>query len=199
MTLKDLIQSLLCLCLILSIAPAFAEAAELKTVKARSIELKVPAAWKSSKPASSMRAAQLAIPGKTPSDQGAELVVFYFGGPTGGTKANIERWMGQFHAKDRTVDMLQGKCSAGSYILVDITGTWKKPNGPPRARRTIDAPNSRVVNVILITDAGGSRDYYFLKMSGQKALVKGQMDALRVAIGADRDSEKPFKLADAAN
>ena len=197
--LRHLILTLLCPCLVLSTARASDEATKLKTVKARSIELNVPATWKSSRPASQMRAAQFTIPGKTPSNQVAELVVYYFGGPTGGTKANIDRWVGQFHAKDRKVEMSQGKCTAGSYIWVDIAGTWKKPDGPPVARKTIDTPDSRVVNVILIEEAAGKRDYYFLKISGPKALVKSQSSALRVAIGADPDSEKPFRLEDAVD
>jgi gluconolactonase len=170
----------------------------LKTVKARSIELKVPAAWKAGRP-TSMRAAQMQIPGPAPDAEGAEFVVFYFGGPTGGIRANVERWIGQFRAPKRKVEMRQGKCTAGSYILVDISGTWNKPDGPPFARKTVATPGSRVMNVILIEEKGGEKDYYFLKLSGPDAFVKSQKGALLVSIGNDAESEKAFDLKEAAN
>ena len=101
------ILACLSLCLTLPvIGNADEPAADLKTVKARTIELKVPKAWEE-KEATSMRAAQFTIPGK-PND--AELVVFYFGGPTGGVKANVERWIGQFQKEGLKLNMYQGKC-----------------------------------------------------------------------------------------
>lgn len=188
------ILACLSFCLVLPlIGNADEPAADLKTVKARTIELKVPKAWEE-KEATSMRAAQFTIPGK-PND--AELVVFYFGGPTGGVKANVERWIGQFQKEGLKLNMYQGKCAAGSYILVDTQGTWNKPDGPPFARKTVAAPNSRVLNVILIEEQGDEKDYYFLKLSGDQDMVGQQATALRTAIGADIKSEKKFELKDA--
>jgi hypothetical protein len=169
-------------------------AADLKTVKARTIEVKIPKTWEEKDP-TSMRPAQFTIPGK-PND--AELVIFYFGGPTGGVKANVERWIGQFQKEGLELNMYQGKCTAGNYILVDTKGTWNKPDGPPFARKTVPAPNSRVLNVILIEELkGGDKDYYFLKLSGDQDIVGQQTKALRTAIGADIKSEKKFELKDA--
>ena len=185
--------SILCLALPL-IGLADEPATELKTVKARTIELRVPAAWQEQQTTSSMRAAQLSIPGDP---EPAELVVFYFGGPTGGSKANIERWIGQFQKEGLELEMFQGKCTAGSYILVDCKGTWNKPDGPPFARKTIATPNSRVLNVIVIEEKDGEKDYYFLKLSGHQDLVGKQTTAIRAAIGADADSEKKFEMKDA--
>ena len=190
-----------CACALASVviaaAAAVAETTKLKTVTARSIELRVPESWKSVKVTSRMRAAQLVVPGETADDQSADLVVYYFGGATGGIKANIDRWIGQFRPKGRTVELVRGKSEQGDYFLVDISGTCKKPDGPPFAQKTIDKPGSRVISVILATDKDNVTDYYFIKFSGPDALVKSQAATLRTAFGADPESEKPFSLDDA--
>lgn len=171
-----------------------AKAAKTKTVKARTLSLDVPSTWKQL-PGSSMRAAQFEIP--SADGQPAELIVYYFGGPTGGIQANVERWVGQFAKDDRRIEMRQGDCAAGSFILVDAIGTWNKPDGPPFARKTVKTPDSRVVNVIVVEKKDDARDYYFLKLSGAKDTVSKQVDALRVAIGVKSGTEKPFEMKDA--
>jgi hypothetical protein len=176
---------------VLCCTSAWADDGELKSVKARTLELQVPNAWVQQKPENRMRAAQFSIPGDK---QDAQLVVSYFGGPTGGVKANVERWIGQFQKDGLKVEMREGKCAAGSYIVVDCQGTWNKPDGPPFARRTVAAPNSRVMNVIVVEEKDGEKDYYFLKLSGNQAVVAKQAKALRTAIWAKADSEKEFKL-----
>ncbi|MEM7479436.1 MAG: hypothetical protein AAF483_31005 [Planctomycetota bacterium] len=163
-----------------------------KTVKARSLELKVPSDWKETTPTSSMRAAQFSAP------KSVDVVVFYFGGPTGGVAANVERWIGQFKEDGLETKMTQGKCTAGSYILIDCKGTWNKPDGPPFAQKTIAAPNSQVLNVIVVEEkAGKPKDYYFLKVSGSAEAVGKQAKNVRTMIGADIEKEKEFKLEDA--
>ena len=174
---------------------ARADESELRTVRARTLDLQIPKHWVSKAPTSEMRAAEFAIPGD-PLD--ADLVVFYFGGPTGGIKANVERWIGQFGSAGRKLDMYQGKCKAGSYILVDTQGTWNKPDGPPFARKTISTPNSRVLNVIVIEEKDDAKDYYFLKLSGHQDVVGELTQPLRTAIGADPETEKAFTLKDAS-
>lgn len=173
---------------------------DLTTISAKALKLHVPKAWKPAKTTSDFRAAQLDIPAAADDGEGAELVVFYFGGgATGGIKANVERWLSQFHEQGRAVAMRRGKGRQGEYVWVDVAGTWKKPDGPPFARKTIDKPNSRVINVIAMVEQDGGKEYYFLKLSGPDKLVKQQATALRDAIGGAADAEKPFKLEDAEN
>ncbi len=172
------------------------ETEKLTKVTARTLELQVPSAWETIKPASSMRVAQFKIPAKDGEGEGAELVVFYFGGPTGGIAANVDRWVDQFREEGRKVTTVRGECEAGRYILADITGTWKKPDGPPMARKTIDQPGSRVINVIVIKGKVGSEEYYFLKLAGPDKLVASQADALRTAFAAKKDSERPYNVND---
>lgn len=165
---------------------------ELKSVAARNIQLRVPASWKLVESKSKSRVAQFEVTNSSTGGEQADLVVYYFGGPTGGIEANMERWIGQFYEKDRHVELLRGKCRDGRYVLADISGTWKKPDGPPVARKTIDKPGSRVIGIILIAEKDDKEDYYFIKLSGADEFVKSQAGALRNAIGVDLESEVPF-------
>jgi gluconolactonase len=183
-----------------SAAWAQVEEGQLTTVKARTLTLHVPKSWKQIEPTSSSRVAEFAIGNHDAEAGEAELVVFYFGGPTGGIRSNLERWISQFHETDRQVRLERGKCREGTYFLADISGTWKKPDGPPFAQKTIDTPDSRVVGVILVTQGGqGAEDYYFLKLSGPDGLVSDQVGALRAAIGVDASAAQPFDLKNAEN
>jgi hypothetical protein len=184
----------LTLCMVCS-STTWSDESALESVRARTLDLKVPKSWAQKETTSSMRAAQFSIPGEK---HDADLVVFYFGDPTGGVKANVDRWISQFQQDGLKLNMVQGKCTAGSYILVDCKGTWNKPDGPPFARKTIATPNSRVLNVIVIEEKNGKKDYYFLKLSGHEDVVGKQTKALRAAIGAEMKSEKDFDLKNAS-
>jgi peptide-methionine (R)-S-oxide reductase len=94
------------------------------------------------------------------------------------------------------VEIFRGKSQQGEYVLADISGTWKMPDGPPFARKTVDKPGSRVIGVILVTNKGSAKDYYFFKLSGPDALVKNQAKALRASIGADITAERPYEMSD---
>lgn len=159
----------------------------LKTVKARTMDLKVPTEWKEEESASQMRVAQMSVPGKP---ENASLVAFYFGGPTGGVKANVDRWIGQFMEEKLKLQLFKGKCEVGTYVLVDTQGTWKRPDGPPFARKTITTPNSRVINIIVRQEKGADTDYYFIKLSGHEDVVSKHVKTIRTAIGADMDAEE---------
>src|SRR5437899_6158030 len=70
-----------------------------KTFKVSEFEFTRPAGWESVEVTSSMRKAQFKVPGPD-RKQSAEVVFFYFGeGNGGGTKANVDRWIGQFQDK----------------------------------------------------------------------------------------------------
>ncbi len=172
---------------------------ELKSVEARTLKLNVPQGWREVKTTSRFRAAQFEIPAKEAKADSAELVVYYFGGPTGGIKANVSRWIGQFHEKGRKTTLVRGKSKQGEYVLSEVSGTWKKPDGPPFARKTIDVPGSRVLGVILMQPQGDTTEYYFLKFAGPDKLVKSNAVALRTSFGGSAKSEKPLKLEDAEN
>ena len=78
-----------------------AEEAKTKKVKLQDIQLEVPVNWKQQQPTSRLRAGQFQLPAVATDKDGAELVVYFFGGAGGGVDANLKRWIGQFAAKLR--------------------------------------------------------------------------------------------------
>jgi gluconolactonase len=170
---------------------AAAAAGDARDVKVGALAMKVPATWKASESPSRFRLAEFALPAAEGDSEGGELVVFYFGeGQGGGVAANVERWIGQFDAKDRKVRVVEGKAAAtGVYTLVDAFGTYLKPIGPPVAGRTEPRPGWRMLAAIVPTRQGD----YFLKLTGPEKTVSAQAEAFRTAFGADPASEKEVK------
>jgi gluconolactonase len=174
---------------------ALAAEGETTEVKLRDLTLKVPADWKKEEPKSRLRLSQFSIPAAKGDQENAELAVFTFGAG-GGIEANIRRWIGQFQPDQRKVAIFSGKSDQGQYVLVDLSGTYNKPIGPPIQQKTEPAPGTRAVNVILAIPEKG---VYFLKLVGQDKTVSAQVDALRASFGAKADDEKEFKLDEGDN
>jgi gluconolactonase len=171
-----------------------AEPAKTHTVTAGDVKLTVPESWPQKEATSRFRLAQFAVP-KTGGDQeDAEFVVYFFGAGGGGSvDPNIHRWINQFQPQGRKIKLTSGKCPQGDYVLVDLSGTWKKPIGPPILQKTVEMPNARVLSVILTVKDQGS---YFLRLMGPEKTVSANADALRTAIGADAKPEKPYKVSE---
>ena len=172
------------------VASSFAIGAdEVKEAKLGDITLKVPATWKQSQPSSRLRLGQFEIPAVEDDKEAAELAIFNFGGG-GGVKANVDRWVGQFYAEGRKSTVTQGKSEQGEYVFVDVTGTYKKPVGPPIRRQTKAMKGARMLAVILAVEGKGN---YFLKMTGPNATVSAAADGFRASFGGKADSEKPLE------
>ncbi|HVR75728.1 MAG TPA: SMP-30/gluconolactonase/LRE family protein [Planctomycetota bacterium] len=168
-------------------SPADPAAAKTREVKLKSLVLQVPEAWKEKRSESSMRLGEFEIPAVAGDKEAAELVVFYFGqGGAGTREANIERWIQQFPAEGRVSRVLTGKAAAGEYSLVDVTGTFEKPFGPPIQGKKQALPGARMLAIILSTADG---DMY-LKLTGPSKTVSAAAPHLRRAIGADEAAEK---------
>ena len=125
--------------------------------------------------------------------EAAELAVFNFGAG-GGIEANIRRWVGQFQPKGRTAKITTGTAPQGKYVFVDLSGTYKKPDGPPIRQKTIDTPGTRALSVILAIENKG---LYFLKLIGPQKTVGGQADIFRAAFGGNAKDEKEVSLGGA--
>jgi hypothetical protein len=174
-------------------APA-AEPAKSHTVTAGDIKLTVPESWTQKEATSRFRLAQFVVPKVSGDPEDGELVVFFFGaGGGGGVDANLHRWVGQFLPQGRKAKLTAGKCSQGDYVLADLSGTWKKPIGPPVDQQTVEMPNARFLAVILTTKDQGS---YFLRFAGPEKTVSANADAMRATIGADPKTEKEYKLSE---
>jgi hypothetical protein len=167
-----------------------ADPAATKTIKADDLTLTVPESWRPEQVSSNFRKAQMKVPKVEGDKEDADFVVYFFEGGGGGVQANIQRWVGQFQAKNRKVKVLSGKSSQGDYVLVDLQGTWNKPVGPMVQQRTKEMPDSRAISLILTTKEGN----YYVRLTGPEKTVAANADALRAAIGADAKSEKERKL-----
>lgn len=165
------------------------DAAKTTEIKVDKLTLTVPADWKQEKPSSNLRLAQFVIPAVEGDKEPSELVVFP---PFGGSaEANIQRWIAQFEAEGREVKMTEGASTHGKYVLVDLKGTYKKPEGPPILQKSKPAPGYRMYGVILSAKDGGN---YFLKLTGPEKTVAAQSDAIRTAFGAKAADEKEYTI-----
>lgn len=168
-----------------------------KTVKVElkaeqgTVTLEVPQAWEQQQPTSSLRLGQFAIPAAAGDAEPSELVVFpQFGGTV---QANVDRWIQQFENQGRELKATQGECAQGKYVLVELTGTYKKPFGPPFAQQTKPAPDYKMLGVILSKTDGGN---FFLKLTGPKATVAASAAALRQSFGGDAAKETAYELGE---
>lgn len=160
-----------------------------REVKAQDLTLTVPENWKQQQVSSNLRLAQFALPATGDDKDPTEVVVFP---PFGGSvEENVKRWIGQFQADNRELKMTQGESKQGKYVLVDLAGTYNKPDGPPILRKTVPAPDYRMVSVMLTSSAGGN---YFLKMVGPKASVAAELENFRKSFGADAQKETPYEF-----
>ena len=166
-----------------------AKKAVAKPVKLRDITLTVPPTWQQEKPRSRLRAGQFKLPAVKGDKDAAELAIFYFGGTGGGADANIRRWIGQFQSEGRKMKVLRGESSQGPYLLLDLTGTYNQPVGPPIQRRTKPMKGARMLAVILAVKGKGN---YFLKLTGPMKTVTAAATSLRQSFGADPKKEKPY-------
>ena len=159
-----------------------------REAKFEDLVLKVPASWKQQPPANNLRLGQFEIPPVEGDKEPAELTVFNFGFG-GGIKANVDRWTEQFEEQNRKIKTTSAKCPQGEYVFVDVTGTYKKPIGPPVMRKTQPAPGFRMLGLILAVEKKGN---YFLKLTGPEKTVTAAAAAFRASIGGNEKEEKPL-------
>ena len=166
------------------------EAAKTKKVTAGDLTLQVPEGWVQKELKSQFRTAEFEIPAVKDDKVAGELAIFYFGkGGAGGIQANVTRWIGQFEAEGRKVKTYEGKSKQGDYTLVDLSGTYKKPVGPPIQMVSKKLENHRMLGVILMTEAGP----YFLKFDAPAATAAASAEAFRASFGGSAKSETEKK------
>jgi len=132
------------------------------------INVDVPTEWTRRAPQSSMRLAELILPGPggdTP------LAIYRFPGGAGGVESNINRWKGQFVPPEgKTIDEVTKVVTEERAPLkitrVDIQGTNNAEVMPGEAERH-NAPGSRMLAAIV----EGSGDPFFFKVVGPSATV----------------------------
>lgn len=134
------------------------------TFKVSEFTFQRPVAWGWVETTSSMRKAQLKVT-DAKTKENAEVIFFYFGaGGGGGTKANVDRWLGQFQdaslPKSDEVTIGQTKVT-----YVQTEGTYL--SGTPGGAKT-PLTNYALLGAIV----EGTEGSVFIKLTGPKALVK---------------------------
>ncbi|HMJ90979.1 MAG TPA: hypothetical protein VK530_14245 [Candidatus Acidoferrum sp.] len=139
-------------------------AADSSSFEVGGFTFKRPAKWESVQPASTMRKAQLRVPGPKQSES-ADVIFFHFGpGDGGGTQANIDRWFMQFKdAKDKK--STGTKVGKHKVIYVSTHGTYSggMPGQPAAA-----LPDYALLGAIIEKETGN----VFIKMTGPAEVVK---------------------------
>jgi gluconolactonase len=106
-------------------------------------------------------------------------------------RQNVERWINQFDAAGRKAKVTHGEAARGKYVLVDVSGTYQQPIGPPRQQRTERLEDARMLAVILQVK---DQDVYYLKLAGPEETVSASAEHLRRAFGGDAEKEQPLDL-----
>jgi hypothetical protein len=138
-----------------------------------------PQDWEWVPSTSSMRKAELRVEDKD-KKQKAEVVFFHFGeGGGGGTKANIDRWLGQFEEPrekiNAKIDDAKVKNRKVTYVQAEGTYLSGMPGGPKTPQ-----PNSMLLGAILESDQGN----VFIRMTGPADLVKASRDDFKKMVEA---------------
>ena len=137
------------------------------------LEFVVPSTWVVEQPTSSVRKAQLRLPGGDDGD--AELVIYNFGSTPeagGSVEANFDRWCGQFARADGRDSMdvavrREAEISGMAVHTIDISGRYVaavRPGSPEKH----DKPGHRMLASVIISPEGK----YFLKLLGPSSTVE---------------------------
>jgi hypothetical protein len=135
-----------------------------QTIDAGGLTFEAPAAWKSGRPTSSMRRAELKVSPVEGDQDPAELVVFAFPGGAGTVEANVKRWQSQFKDADGNPPRIESKSVPGKNVTVtrvETAGHYFPSQFPGRPKEP-DRPHYRLLGAIVQTSETG----YFLKMVG---------------------------------
>jgi len=149
-------------------APALAEDGKLAVA---GLNFAFPGAWTSVPPSSPMRAGTLQIPAEG-AEKPLEAVFYYFGGGQGGdTKANIDRWLGQFASppESKTEEL---DANGTKVTVVTATGTYN--DGAMFGPKT-PKDNYTLLGAIV----PGSDAPVFIKLTGPKDAVAKIADAFK--------------------
>lgn len=130
---------------------------------------RAPEGWQPAATAGAMRLLQFRLPRADGDARDGEVVVF--GNAMGSTKANIERWRGQFSEVAQGKDSLEETAAGekGKVHLLDITGRYSGGMGPaaggPGAAEGVG--ESRMIAAVVEIPAGT----YYVKATGPPATM----------------------------
>jgi len=147
-----------------------AQDAKTQTIDAGGLTFEVPGSWKSSRPTSQMRKAQLKVDPVKGDEDPAELIVFAFPGGAGNVDANVERWRKTFKDKDGNPPRAEVKTVKGKNTdatRVEMAGHYYPTAFPGQAQQP-DKEGYHLLAAIVITNDTG----YFLRLVGPEKTVQ---------------------------
>lgn len=134
------------------------------------LEFKPPASWQRERPASSFRSAQFRIEPAEGDRHDGELTVSL---AAGDLESNIERWLGQFEASDRSEPIVTSGESGGfKTTYVDMTGTYLYSLAPMAGGGGEPRPGYRVL--VAIVDAPRGQQIFFKLFGPQKTITAAE-------------------------
>lgn len=129
-----------------------------------------PTKWEWMETTSAMRKAQLKVVDAKSKDS-ADVIFFHFGqGDGGGTKANVERWFGQFKEPRDQIKAKSEEVTVGKHKVTYVEGEGTYMSGMPGGAQT--PMSGYALAGAIIESAQGS---VFVRMSGPKDLVKASI------------------------
>jgi hypothetical protein len=108
---------------------------------------------------------------------------------TGGVKANVDRWIGQFSGDDRkTSETTQTDSNGWEVYVVEISGDFaeRMGGGPFAGGKVVRRENYGMIGAILIEpeDDTPGRGQYFVKLIGPKEVITAHADAFKKMVNA---------------
>ena len=141
-----------------------------EVIDAAGLKLTVPEGWRGETPTSSMRAAQVAVPGAGGEGQ---LTVFHFGaGGGGGVDANLDRWLSQVVLDPGTQPKREViEASPMKIHVVDASGkvTASRVGSFPAQ----DEAGWRLLGAVIEAEGGP----WYLRLVGPKDTLEAQREA----------------------
>jgi len=142
------------------------------TVAMKGLQWDIPEGLVGEQPANTMRVAQYRIPAGKEGMKDGELAVFYFGaGSGGGTRANLERWAGQFKQNDGSDPMSKAKtetlASDGGLPVTIIALPGRYESSGMGGGPSYDEPDWKLFGAV-VEGAGGP---WFFKAVGPEPLI----------------------------
>ena len=141
--------------LVLSLIPAHA-AESASTFKVSTLTFARPAEWQQVENISPMRKAQFKIPNKDGKAPG-EVVFFHFGeGSGGGTKANVDRWFGQFEEGRDKIEAKSDETIVGKHKVTYVQAQGTYQSGMPGAPKLHSPARCCLARSLRTTQAASS-------------------------------------------
>ena len=146
----------------------------------------LPADWRATAPANSLRVAQFATP-PAKNGESAEMVVFYFAAGRGGTQAeNVGRWVSQFTSPSGgAVEPKVSKAQVNNMAVtrVELAGNYAR--GVGMGAETQAKPDQTLLAAIVTTPTNGNVTLHFF---GNKDAVKEFRPAFEEVVASLKSS-----------